>query len=423
MSPKGGVSAARHDPRLGLVALLCANVVSVAGGAASLVAMPWFVLATTGSTVATGLTAVCETVPLVLVAVTAGSVVDRLGAAAVRVGSDVVCAATVLAIPVLHAGPGLPFWLLLVLVAANGAARAPAPAASLVLLHALAAADATSPDRARSAYAASVRLAGALSAPLAGVVIAWKGAPAALALDAASFAVSALALTATLRLRRVAGTTGASTLVPRRMLAGVGPLVHDRVLRSLCALVFALAVLEGAWVSVLAPAYGQRVLHSPAALGLLLGVFAAGALAGALAYPWAASRIAAHRLLWLGLAISTCLRYGVLGAGGVLPVLCVAVLLAGVAAGLLAPLWLGALGERVQPSLQGHAFGITFALEQGATAFGALAGGVVLTRLSVSASLVLAAGAGAVLALVAAATGAPGVASSARKSASGTAWA
>lgn len=393
---------ARRSPRVALGGLLGANVVSVAGGGVSLVALPWFVLATTGSTVATGLAAVCEIVPLVGVSVVGGTVVERFGAATVRVGSDVISALTVLAIPALHASVGIAFWQLLVLMAVNGAVRAPAPAASLVLLNALAAAGAASPDRARSTYSASVRLAGAVSAPLGGVLIAWKGAPVALVVDAASFAVSAVVLAATLRLRRAAVTPRASMTPPERLWSGLASLAQDRLLGPLCMLVVVLAVLEGAWGSVLAPAYGQRVLHSPTALGVLLGVFAVGALAGNLAYPWAATRIDHHLLVWTSLAVATALRFGTLGSTQVLPVLAAAILPAGIALGLLGPLWLRLLTERTRPQLHGHVFGVTFALEQGATALGALIGGLMLTRVSISASLTIAALVGGALALLAA---------------------
>lgn len=135
-SPRGS-GPGRRGPRNGLVGLLIANLVSVAGGSVSLVALPWFVLATTGSTVATGVAVVAETLPVVAVALVAGTVVHRVGAVATRIGSDVISAVTVLTIPALHATVGLAYWQLLVLVAVNGAARAPAPAASLVLLNTL----------------------------------------------------------------------------------------------------------------------------------------------------------------------------------------------------------------------------------------------------------------------------------------------
>lgn len=401
-SPRGS-GPGRRGPRNGLVGLLIANLVSVAGGSVSLVALPWFVLATTGSTVATGVAVVAETLPVVAVALVAGTVVHRVGAVATRIGSDVISAVTVLAIPALHATVGLAYWQLLVLVAVNGAARAPAPAASLVLLNTLSASGGTPPDRARANYVASVRLAAAVSAPLGGLLIAVWGAPTALVVDAASFAVSALLLTATLHVRRPSDPTSRwNTDPPLRAWDGLRALTSDQVLTLLSAVVVMLAVLEGAWVGVLAPAYGQRVLHSSTALGLLLGLFGVGALLGNLTYPWVAERADHHLLVWTCLGASTALRYGVLGASTVQPLLAGAVLLAGLASGLLSPLWLRLLSDRTKPPLHGHVFGITFGLEQGGYAIGALAGGLVLARVSISAALIGAAGISVALALLAA---------------------
>ncbi len=393
-------------------ALLVANLVSVAGGGVSLVALPWFVLLTTGSPVATGLAAACEVLPLVAVAMVSGTVVDRLGAAATRIASDVVSAVTVLAVPVLHATVGIAFWQLLLLVAVNGAVRAPAPAASLVLLHELCAAAGTSPDRARSTYTAGVRLAGALSAPLGGVLIGAWGAPAALVVDAASFAVSAAVLAAVLRLRRPAGPADADREDPgpgsprRRPWAGLRALAEDRLLRGLTAVVLVLSVLEGAWAGVLAPAYGQRVLDDPAVLGLLLGVFGLGALAGTLLHPPVAGRTDPHLLVWACLGTATAVRFGALAARPALPVLVAALLAAGLASGLLGPLWLGLLADRTATGLHGHVFSVVSGGEQGGIALGALVGGLVLSRVTVPVALAAAAVIGAALTLWAA-TAAP----------------
>lgn len=392
----------RRSVRLGLAGLLVANLVSVAGGALSVVALPWFVLATTGSTVAAGLAALCGTLPAVAVSVVAGGVVDRVGAFAARVGSDVVSAGTVLAIPALHATVGIAFWQLLVLVAVNGAVRAPAPAASLVLLNALSTAAGSSGDRARAAYVAGIRLAAVVGVPVGGAVIAWRGAPAALVADAATFAVSALILAATMRLPRTPGAPTSPATGTQRPWAGLAMLARDPVLRVMTSLLILSAVLYGAWESVLAPAYGQRVLHDPTVLGLLLGVFSAGAVVGNLAYPWMATRTDHHLLVWTCLAGETVLGYGTPAATAAVPSVALGMLLAGVGVGVLSPLWLALLTTRTAAHRHGHVFGVTFALEQAGTAVGAPAGGIALAHFGMTGTLAGAAAIGAALAAFAA---------------------
>lgn len=372
-----------------LVALLVANVVSVAGGAMSLVALPWFVFATTGSTVLTGVAAGCETVPVVAVSLVAGTVVDRLGARSTRIASDGVSAAAVLAIPLLHATVGIAYWQLLVLVAVNGALRTPAVAASLVLLSHCTQLAGAAPGSTTSGYAASVRIATAAGGPLAGVLIAAAGAPSVLVADAASFAVSAaivLVLVPPHPTPGGSGPTPASGPAPS-WRSGLSVLRRDNALRLLAALVVVLAVLEAGWTSVLAPVYGQQILHSAAALGALFGVFGAGALIGNLAAPRLSRRSPTHRLLWTGLLIQGAPRYGALAAAPPLPVLLVALACAGIAVGMLSPLYLNLQYTRVPADLQGHLFGLTFGLEQAGLALGALLAGVTVSLIPIRPAL------------------------------------
>ena len=65
--------------RLPVLALLSANAVSITGNAMASVAIPWFVLQTTGSAAKTGLTFAVIGLSNVLAAFFGGPVVDRLG--------------------------------------------------------------------------------------------------------------------------------------------------------------------------------------------------------------------------------------------------------------------------------------------------------------------------------------------------------
>jgi MFS family permease len=65
--------------RLPIFALLGANAISWVGNIMTSVAVPWFVLVTTGSAARTGLTGAAIGVGTVLAAFFGGPVVDRLG--------------------------------------------------------------------------------------------------------------------------------------------------------------------------------------------------------------------------------------------------------------------------------------------------------------------------------------------------------
>ena len=83
--------------------VLTAMAVALSGTAVSAVALPWFVLATTGSAARTGLVAFCEMTPYVVVKLFSGPLVDRSGPRTVSWTTDLVSALAAAAVPLLHA--------------------------------------------------------------------------------------------------------------------------------------------------------------------------------------------------------------------------------------------------------------------------------------------------------------------------------
>jgi hypothetical protein len=93
-----------------LVALYTANAISLSGNVLTLIAVPWFVLQTTGSPAQTGVTAAVELVATILAAFFGGALVDRLSYRRASVLADLASGATIAAIPALYATIGLAFW-------------------------------------------------------------------------------------------------------------------------------------------------------------------------------------------------------------------------------------------------------------------------------------------------------------------------
>jgi MFS family permease len=89
--------------RTPIFALLGANAISQVGNMMTTVAVPWFVLQTTGSAAKTGLTAAAIGVGPVLPSILVGPLVDRLGFKRTSVLADLASGATVAAIPLLTA--------------------------------------------------------------------------------------------------------------------------------------------------------------------------------------------------------------------------------------------------------------------------------------------------------------------------------
>ena len=74
--------------RTPLYGWLTAEAISLTGTRVSMVALPWFVLTTTGSATKTGLVALAEMLPLVVLKVLGGPVIDRVGARRVAITCD-----------------------------------------------------------------------------------------------------------------------------------------------------------------------------------------------------------------------------------------------------------------------------------------------------------------------------------------------
>src|SRR5262245_35966686 len=84
-----------EQKRLPIVALLTANAISMVGNNLGIVAIPWFVLETTGSAARTGVIAFATVLPTVIAAILGGALVDRFGNKRISVISDLVSAVTV----------------------------------------------------------------------------------------------------------------------------------------------------------------------------------------------------------------------------------------------------------------------------------------------------------------------------------------
>ena len=123
-----------RSARRPLYGWLTADAISLVGTRVSMIALPWFVLTTTGSATKTGLVALAETLPMVLLKVLGGPVIDRLGARRVAISCDLASVVVVGVIPLLHDAGLLSFPLFLALVAVAGALRGPGDAAKHALV-------------------------------------------------------------------------------------------------------------------------------------------------------------------------------------------------------------------------------------------------------------------------------------------------
>ncbi len=377
-------SDALAQPRqLPLVALLGANAVSLAGSQLTLLAIPWFVLQTTGSPARTGLVGALEACGYIVAAFLGGPLVDRWGLKRASVGGDLASGAAVALVPALHATVGIAFWQVAALAFLGTLCNTPGATARQGLVPDLAALAGARLERVNAAYQVVRNLAQLAGPLLAGVLIAALGASNVLWLDAATFALSALliALAVPLGSRHEASDRGYLADVA----TGLRFLRRERVLRATGTIAALLNALGGAVFGVVLPVYAAGT-GGAVALGLLAGGFGGGALAGATGYgllgprlPRRATLVALLALCGLAHAALIPLPPLALGVG--------ALALAGVALGPLNPLTITPFQERTPPELRGRVFGTLQAASMVAAPVGILGAGLLLERLGLQPTL------------------------------------
>jgi len=104
----------------GLIALLSAEAISSLGAQMTFLALPWFVLVTTGSAAKMSLVLAVELLPVALLGIPSGMVISKWGARKTMVVGDAARAPLMLAIPLLHEAGWLSFPVLLACVWALG---------------------------------------------------------------------------------------------------------------------------------------------------------------------------------------------------------------------------------------------------------------------------------------------------------------
>ena len=372
--------------RFPIVALLVANAISMIGNNLTVVAIPWFVLETTGSAARTGIVAFATVLPTVIAALLGGALVDRLGYKRISVASDLVSASTVACIPLLHHTVGLAFWQLVALVFAGAMLDAPGNTARMAIVVELAERGGISLERANGA-AQSIRSSSVLlGPPLAGLLIVWLGASNVLWVDAASFIVSA-SIIATFVPAAVKTVATASRYLDD-VRDGLAFIRQDRFLVSLLC-IGAIANFAGAPLfAVVLPVYANELLGKATDLGLVLGGVGAGSLIGAIAYSSFGNKFPRRRLA-LALSFVSAAPVAILALDPSIWIVVAAMGVSGFGDGSVNPLMITAIYERVPVELRGRVVGSMLACILAAAPLGMLIMGWAIKPLGIDAVIVM----------------------------------
>jgi MFS family permease len=368
--------------------MLAANAVSITGTTMTVLAVPWFVLVTTGSAAKTGVVAACETIPLVLSSGLGGPLIERVGARRTAIASDLLSALGIALIPLLHATVGLQFWELCVVVALVGLVRAPGDTSHSVLLPQLQELAHMPVERATSAFDGVSRGARMVGAPLAGALIAALGPADVLLVDAATFLVSMVLIRAGVPPVTTEPTEHEPYLQSLR--EGFRWLRADRLLLGMVSMVMLTNLLDAASGSVLSPVYGREVLHSSVQLGFLYATFGLGALTGTVLYGIYGPRLPRWPVFTAAFIIVGAPRFWLLAVHPSYAVLVAGQVVTGLACGALNPVLSAVEYERIPAAMQSRVFGVMSAGVLAGMPVGAALAGLSVDQLGLDTTLVVA---------------------------------
>lgn len=392
MMPTSEPQARLSGTRIPFVTLASAEGISQTGNALTMLAIPWFVLETTGSAALTGITASVNALAIVVAGLFGGGVVDRLGARRTSIVGDLGGGAAVAFIPLLDQTVGLAFWQLLGLVFVGALLRSPGWAARRSLYAIVAGLANVRLERANATSQLVGRLAGLGGPLLAGVLIAARGPTFVLWLDAATFLVSATLVALGIPRSTVTLAERAASAETRKykaeLLAGWRFIRGNQIIRWLIVVGALGSLLAEPVHAVIYPVYANQVFGSALDLGLMFAGLAVGAILANVLYLVFAPRLPRRAIYIIGFAVRD-LGFWVLV---LMPPLEVIVATIAIQAIFLEPtnaIGQTVLQERIPEALRGRVFATILALEYGARSLGLLLYGLVLQETDLRDTLVV----------------------------------
>lgn len=371
---------------------LLGNGVSLIGNSLLLVAIPWFVIETTGSAGRTGLVGMATALPVFASGVLGGPLIDRLGGRRMSVISDIISGVSLALIPLLYATVGLAFWQLLLLVFIGAALDIPGLTARRTLLPELAEGAAIRPEAMNSAFETMQGMSLIIGSAVAALLIGLIGTVNLLWITGGAFALSALLI----GLFSPSGkhdvdpeSAPASSGFLGEIMLGLRFLQTDVLLLSLAIGLTFMNFLQQPFWAVVLPVQIEEQFEDASRFGWMLMVFGIGDLIGGALYGMFGHLVREHRrLLYLcGIASFTVLLW-ILAAEIPYGVMVATSFLVGLIGGPINPLLVTVRFERIPKELRGRVFGSFSALTGAVVPLGMIVVGWLLDVLGVRAGMI-----------------------------------
>ncbi len=383
--------------RARLVGIIAASGISILGSRMSFVAIPWLVLVTTDSPARMGLVAGAEMLPYVLASSLGAPLVDRMGPRRTAIGTDLASAAVMAAVAGAYSTG---FGVLLLLVAVAGGLRGFADNAKKVLVPPRASAAAVPLPQVIAAFEAMSRFSMMVGAVVAGVLIAWVGAPAAIMIDAGSFVVAAVLVVLSVRAGPSAGSVKAKEPYLTALRGGFVHVWGDRITFTIFAMLFGINLLNQAAGVVLVPLWADATTGSAAAVGVVLGALGLGAVLGSVGFTMVVNRVPRYAVFTLGFLLGGPPRFLVLGVSEDVVLVAVVWFLSGIALTAINPTIGTLVVERTPPELHARVFGLNTAVAWAGIPLGGVFAGWAVATFGLTAAVLVSGAAYLAIALV-----------------------
>jgi MFS family permease len=380
--------------RIALPALISATAISSLGNGLTMLAVPWFVLVTTGSAARTGMAAAATSAALIVAGVLGGTLVDRLGFKRASIISDFASGLTVALIPTLYLLDLLSFWMLLALVFLGAVLDGPGASARRAMIPSLVKRAGSTLERANSAMQFAQLTTGDLLAPLAaGILIGFIGAASVLYINTATFVLSllivAIAIPGAVRVvDQTQAKDGGSSSYFGELKEGFQYVLTDPFLRRVIPISIVVNFLFAPMFFVVLPVLASDVFGSARAFGIMAAGFGAGAGAGTVLYGIFGHKIRRFTVYFLALA-GAAAGLWLLTASQHLWMAVTATVIVGVSVGPVNAVGMVIMQVRVPENMMGRVFGLLFAGSGLATPAGLIVGGVVVQSLGMTVMMVV----------------------------------
>lgn len=375
--------------RLPVYVLLITSLVSIFGNQLTAIAVPWFVLETTGSASLTGVTAAVTIIPVVISTFFGGALVDRTGYKALSVVSDLISAVTVAAVPLFYHTTGLSFVGLLILMFLGAIFDAPGSTARQAMIPSLSRISGIPLEKINANFGMLFAATSLFAAPLAGVLIATLGPVNVLLFNAGTFVFSGLVILALVPALERAAPSGESFMTDVRI--GLAYVKNHALIRTIVISALLVNMLFAPIFGVAIPVYANQELQSVRALGIMYGGEGLGALVGSFIYGQLAVRVKRRPYMLAALLLLALPLIPLAFSPGLwLSTAIVAVI--GLGSRMVNPM-IGTFLQQTTPAhLLGRVSGLVRAGAMVATPVGMLLGGTMIAALTYSGSFLLIAG-------------------------------